>query len=74
MENVTPSTVVSWFAYRYYRLRNRDRVPGLETAHVSHRLNTSHGRTLRVALTEAAERGSSQANVSAMAKLRQRAL
>ena len=28
---------------------------GLETAHVSHRVNTSHGGALRVALTEAAE-------------------
>ena len=39
---------------------------------MSHRLNTSHGGTLRVALTQATEWGSTQASVSAMAKLRQR--
>ena len=42
----------------------------METAHVSHRLNTSHGGTLRVASTEAAEQGCTGASVSAMAKLR----
>ena len=39
---------------------------------MSHRLNISHGGTLCVTLTEAAERGSTQASVSVMAKLRQR--
>ena len=39
---------------------------------MSHRVNTSYGGTLRVAPTEAAESGSTQTSVSAIAKLRQR--
>ena len=49
-----------------------DHIDYVTTTHMSRRVNTSLGGTLCVALTKAAEQGSTQASVGAMAKLRQR--
>ena len=70
--NTIPPPPPDWASpvlyHKYYRLRNRDWKQLMWVID----LIQNHGGTLRIALTEATERGSTQANVSAMAKLRQR--